>query len=72
MPQSCDAMALAAAHGVAARECQAMDTLAEQLNWLLEPGDPMRLLRCSTDRSGDALLRQQLRERPWWEQTTAS
>ena len=71
MPQSCDAMALAAAHGVAARDCSAMETLAADLQWLLEPGDAMRLLRCSTDRSRDAQLRQQLRDKSWWEQTPA-
>jgi len=71
MPQSCDAMALAAAHGVAARDCSAMETLAVDLQWLLEPGDAIRLLRCSTDRARDAQLRQQLREKAWWEQTPA-
>ena len=71
MPQGCDAMALAAVHGVSARECNAMESLAEDLQWLLEPGDSMRLLRCSTDRARDALQRQQLRGRPWWDQPTA-
>ena len=71
MPQSCDAIALAAAHGVAARDCSAMETLADDLQWLLEPGDAIRLLRCSTDRARDAQLRQQLRDKPWWEQTPA-
>ena len=71
MPQSCDAMALAAAHGVAARDGSAMETLADDLQWLLEPGDAIRLLRCSTDRARDAQLRQQLRDKPWWEQTPA-
>ena len=71
MPQSCDAMALAAAHGVAARDCSAMESLADDLQWLLEPGDAIRLLRCSTDRARDAQLRQQLRDKPWWEQTPA-
>ena len=35
MPQSCDAMALAAAHGVAARDGGAMESLADDLQWLL-------------------------------------
>ena len=72
MPQGCDALALAAAHGVPARDCSAMETLADDLQWLLEPGDAMRLLRCSTDRGRDAQLRQQLRDKPWWEQTPAA
>jgi len=71
MPQSCDAMALAAAHGVAARDANAMESLADDLQWLLEPGDAIRLLRCSTDRARDARLRQRLRDKPWWEQTSA-
>ena len=49
-----------------------MESVADDLQWLLEPGDAIRLLRCSTDRARDAQLRQQLRDKPWWEQTPAS
>ena len=51
------------------RDCSAMESVADDLQWLLEPGDAIRLLRCSTDRARDAQLRQQLRDKPWWEQT---
>ena len=65
MPQAVDPLALAAAHGVSQRCCSAMDQLADDLAWLLEPGDPMRLLRCSTDAAADAVLRRTLRQPGW-------
>ena len=65
MPQAVDPLALAAAHGVPQRACRSMHELAADLDWLLESGEPMRLLRCSTDPVADAQLRRTLRQPGW-------
>ena len=68
MPQAVDPMAVAAAHGVEQRDCTDLDHLSEALQWLLDPdaaGEPMRLLRCRSDRAADALLRRTLRKPGW-------
>ena len=65
MPQAVDPLALAAAHGVPQRACRSMHELAADLDWLLDSGEPMRLLRCSTDPVADAQLRRTLRQPGW-------
>ena len=65
MPQAVDPLALAAAHGVPQRACSSMHELAADLDWLLDSGEPMRLLRCSTDPVADAALRRTLRQPGW-------
>ena len=59
MPQPLDPLALAALHGVPAREVVAPAALPAQLAWALEL--PFSLLVVRTDRRRDAALRQRLR-----------
>ena len=59
MPQPLDPLALAAAHGVPAREVAGEADLAAALDWAL--GQPLALLRLVSDRRADAALRQRLR-----------
>ena len=61
MPQGIDHVALAAGYGVPARRLAGLDALAAGLQWGLE--QPLALLELRSDRSADALLRQQLRRR---------
>lgn len=59
MPQPCDPLALAAAHGVPARQVTTVAALAPALRWAL--AQPLALLRLCSDRRADAALRQRLR-----------
>lgn len=59
MPQCLDPLALAAAHGVPARQVNGEAELAPALAWALQ--QPMALLRLCSDRRSDASLRQRLR-----------
>jgi 2-succinyl-5-enolpyruvyl-6-hydroxy-3-cyclohexene-1-carboxylate synthase len=75
MPQSVDHEALAAAHGVPTRRgTERLHGLAADLEWLLgdDAGEPLRLLRLSTERAADARLRSRLLRSPagpsgWWQ-----
>lgn len=75
MPQAVDHEALAAAHGVPTRRgAERLSGLEADLAWLLadDGGEPLRLLRLSTERAADARLRSQLLRSPagpagWWQ-----
>ncbi|MFM7228482.1 MAG: 2-succinyl-5-enolpyruvyl-6-hydroxy-3-cyclohexene-1-carboxylic-acid synthase [Cyanobacteriota bacterium] len=75
MPQAVDHQALAAAHGVPTRRgAERLLGLEADLEWLLadDGGEPLRLLRLSTERAADARLRSQLLLSPagpagWWQ-----
>jgi len=59
MPQRVDPLALAAAHGVPARQVGGDAELAAALDWA--QAQPLALLRLVSDRRADAALRQRLR-----------
>ena len=61
MPQRHDPLALAAAHGVPARQLSRLEDLQSALEWGLAQ-QRTALLRVCTDRTADAELRRQLRE----------
>ena len=75
MPQAVDHEALAAAHGVPTRRgAERLPGLEADLEWLLadDGGEPLRLLRLSTERAADARLRSRLLLSPagpagWWQ-----
>jgi 2-succinyl-5-enolpyruvyl-6-hydroxy-3-cyclohexene-1-carboxylate synthase len=75
MPQAVDQEALAAAHGVPTRRgAERLSGLEADLEWLLadDGGEPLRLLRLSTERAVDARLRSRLLRSPagpagWWQ-----
>ena len=61
MPQPLDPLALAAAHGVPGRQLTCLEDLPAAMEWGLAQGRPT-LVRVSTDRAGDAVLRRRLRD----------
>ena len=61
MPQRLDPLALAAAHGVPGRQLTCLEDLPAAMEWGLAQGRPT-LVRVSTDRAGDAMLRRRLRD----------